>query len=234
MRIIQNYKIYSKNYLPIFSVPKIKILKFHRPKWNFVQKALLKKKLFNSKKLFFKSHALQSCKTSRWQRYSTIFKDRLNLKKSIQLLFGNSITNQYIKKLFKKLKKNNTFYNIVQTALFKTEYKLDILLWRLNFYKHSFLAKNAVYNKQIYVNNKRQLFCSFLQIGDIITIPKVNLLSFSSKKFNLVLLHSFIEVDYYTNSFIVVKALKNLTKKDFLLLVRNTYNVLNLKDYAKK
>ena len=45
------------------------------------------------------------------------------------------------------------------------------------------------------------------------------------------LLTPFIEIDSYTNSIVIVKDLQELTSKDFLLLSREFYSILDLRDY---
>jgi len=236
MRTIQKYKIFSKTYFPINSVP-TKILKFHRPKWKKVQKLLLKntqQKLKEKKSILsFKNNSILTCGTKRWDRYQQSFRTRLKLKKSIQILFANSISNWYLKKIFLK-KKYQSYKNLVQNSLFKTEYKIDMLLWRLNFFNSCFLVKNSIKKNQLYLNSKTLNSITFLQKGDIIILPTLNKLLFNSFVSKSVFFHSFLEVDYYTNTIIIVKDLNELNKKDFFLLRGSLFNVLDLKDYLLK
>jgi hypothetical protein len=236
MRIIKKYKIFSKTFFPISSVPS-KILKFHRPKWKKVQKLLLKytQQLIKEKKanLIFKNHSILNSTTKRWDRYQQSYRTRLKLKKSIQILFANSVSNWYLKKIF--LKKNYlTYKQLIQNSLFKTEYRIDILLWRLHFFNSFFLVKNSIKNKQLFLNNKLINSIAFLKKGDIIQLPKTTKLRFNTYNTNSIILHTFLELDYYTNTIIIVKDLNSLNQKDFFLLTRSIYNILDLKDYLLK
>jgi hypothetical protein len=234
MRATKKYKIFSKTFSPINSVP-TKILKFHRPKWKKVQKLLLKHTQQRLKEkrtaLTFKNHSSIICSTKRWDRYKQAFRTRLKLKKSIQILFANSVSNWYLKKIF--FKKNYTTYKkLIQNSLFKTEYRIDVLLWRLNFFNSCFLVKNSIQKKEIFLNNSVLNSITFLKKGDIIYIPKNTKLSFNSN--SSILFHTFLEIDYYTNTIVILKDLSNLNQKDFMLLTRSVYNMLDLKDYLLK
>lgn len=236
MRVLKKYKHFSKTFFPISSVP-TKILKFHRPKWKKVQKLLLKhtQQRLKEKKssLIFKNHSILNCSTKRWDRYQQSFRTRLKLKKSIQILFANSVSNWYLKKVF--FKKNYTTYKkLIQNSLFKTEYRIDTLLWRLNFFNSCFLVKNSIQKKELLLNNALLNSIVFLKKGDIIQIPKSIKLTFNGFNSKSILFHSFIEVDYYTNTIVIVKDLSSLNQEDFFLLTRSVYNVLDLKDYLLK
>jgi ribosomal 50S subunit-recycling heat shock protein len=236
MRAITKYKIFSKTFSPITSVP-IKILKFHRPKWKKAQKALLKhtqQRLIEKKSnLIFKNHSILSCNSKRWDRYQQSFRTRLKLKKSIQILFGTAVSNWYLKKIF--FKKNYTTYKkLIQNSLFKTEYRIDILLWRLGFFTSCSLIKNILQKNEILLNSAVLKSLTFLKKGDIIHLPKTKKLIFTSLNHKSLLFHSFLEIDYYTNTVVILKDLNSLSYKDFFLLTRSFYNILDLKDYLLK
>ena len=84
------------------------------------------------------------------------------------------------------------------------------------------------------VNNKVVKNVVDLLKGDIINVltSKKNFV-FNNLK-NTFFLHTFIEVDFYTNQIVIVKNLNELTKKDFLLLSRDLYNILELQKYLTK
>jgi len=42
---------------------------------------------------------------------------------------------------------------------------------------------------------------------------------------------TFLEVDYYTNTIVIVKDLSELTSEDFYLLITEFYNLKKIKDY---
>lgn len=73
-----------------------------------------------------------------------------------------------------------------------------------------------------------------LSKGDIILILNLEKIIFTKKTQEPLLLHTFIEVDYYTNQIIIIKNLQELTEKDFFLLSRELYNILDLRDHLRR
>jgi ribosomal protein S4 len=234
MSIQPRYKHFSKNFLPINVIPATKILKFHRSKWKKVQKALLieESKRLKKKSFIFKNNSVLLGKIKRWDRYRFVYRSLLNLKKQIQNFFNNSITNKYLKNIY--LKQNYVLKNLKHTAFLKTEYKLDIILWRLNFYSNCFFAKQALKLDKVNINGVSTKFPKFLYSGDIIEIPQLQTLTFSKKKQFLSFFYTFLEVDYYTNTAVVIKDINSLTSKDLLLLLQITLNELDLQEYLLK
>lgn len=229
MRVNQKYKKFSKHYSPLSCVPKNKILKFHRSKWIKVQKTILKnkqKKKIN--KIKFKYFWKAFCQKTRWGKASHIYRTQLSLKKTIQTLFLNSVSNAYLKK---KVFKTNIKFFYFQFLFYKLEYRLDILLLRLNFFKNSFLVKQNLQQKQIFVNNQENFFFLDLAKGDVISIHTFSNIVFNSTLEDFRIFTPFIEIDYYSNQIVIVKDLRELTHKDFLLLSRDFYSILDLRDY---
>jgi ribosomal protein S4 len=122
-------------------------------------------------------------------------------------------------------------------TLLKPEFRLDILLWRLNFFESSYQARQAINEKKVKVNQKRVAGNFFLSKGDIISFSH----SFNFKNLDISekinkntqsdTVFSFVEVDYYSNTVVVIKNLKDLTTDDFHLLLNETYNIKKIKDY---
>jgi hypothetical protein len=84
------------------------------------------------------------------------------------------------------------------------------------------------------LNNTFLTSIAFLKKGDIIQLPKKAKLSFNTSSSKSLLFHTFLELDYYTNTIIILKDLTSLNQKDFILLTRSVYNMLDLKDYLLK
>jgi len=119
--------------------------------------------------------------------------------------------------------------------LYKPEYRIDILLFRAGFFDSPFLAKRGLQSNQIYLNsNVKVHFLLNLVKGDLIFFSGLKKIFFQNKLKDSILFFSFFEIDYYTNTIIIVKGLNDLNEKDFLLLTRDLYNVLDLKDYLLK
>lgn len=229
-------KKFTKSFLPFECIPKQKILKLHRSKWKNVQKLVLKRiSYWKKKKITIKSQSVIPCSTRRWQRRRFIFSFRLVLKKIIQNLFFNAVTNKQLAYLSTSLKKHR-LTDCVKNYLFKLEFRLDILLCRLYFFESCLTVTKEVQIKNITQNNHEINVIQNLVKGDIIRIKKVNKLIFINKRFRSAphFFHSYIEVDFYTQTLIIVKDLKELSTKDFFLLSKYMFSVLHLQDYLLK
>lgn len=229
MKTKQQYKKFSKQLAPLVCVPQTKILKFHRPKWKKIQKKILKQKL---QKTNFKNYGKIFCSKKRWEKISLVFKNQLFLKKTIQTLFFNSVTNHYLENFFF----NNKVKGLsLPASLYIPEYRIDLLLFRLGFFDSPFLAKRGLQTCKIFLNNTIKVhFLITLTKGDSIYISGLKKIFFKHKLSDSILFFSFIEVDFYTNKIVIVKCLSELNSKDFLLLTRDLYNLLDVKDYLLK
>lgn len=229
MRVNQKYKKFSKHYSPLSCIPKDKILKFHRSKWIKVQKTILKSRLKKRKTpIKFKYFWKAFCQKTRWGKASQIYRNQLFFKKTIQTLFLDSVSNSFLKK---KVFKTNSKFFYFQFLFYKLEYRLDILLLRLKFFKNSFLVKQNLQQKKIFVNGQEKKNIFDLVKGDIICIHTYSNIIFDVTNEDFRIFTSFIEIDYYANKIVIVKDLRELTNKDFLLLSRDFYSILNLRDY---
>ena len=111
-------------------------------------------------------------------------------------------------------------YNILN-YLIKPHYQLNILLSNLHFFSTPFQASQEIYNKRVLVNDKIIKFNICLKKGDIITFTRkspfryfkcfLQRYSFDNRLF------SFIEVDYETETIIVIKDFFELSVEDFHL-----------------
>ena len=233
MRFVAKYKIFTQSDNIVNSVP-LRILKFRRPKWKRLQKLLL---LGKKKKGFFKDNSTLKVKFKSWDRVRNYYKGGLKLKHNFYQLFDSSITKLSIKKNFLSKKNLTTRQKFINT-LIKPEFKIDILLWRLNFFRSSYQARQSVNDGEIFLNSKNAIRSNItLQKGDIITFtPKKSLVNF---KTNTILkntyfskqLSTFVEVDYYTNSIVVLKNFNDLSSDDFRLLIRHYFNLKKFNDY---
>jgi ribosomal protein S4 len=134
-----------------------------------------------------------------------------------------------LQKIYLKNKSKN-FSSYLQTFVYKTGYRLDILLFRLGFFKSVFSSKYAIQNNIIFLNKTKVNFSLNLVKGDIIFVSNLKNLFFQSKLKESVVFFSFVELDFYTNKIIIVKDLQELNVKDFFLLTRDLYNILDLRD----
>lgn len=213
MRKYSKYQIYNKLTLRLKKFP-LRILKFKRPKWFKLQKTLTslqKKDLLPN--LFLYKNSYRS-----WDKVKKYYKNFLQTKRSF-LAFQDYKVSKYEKSLF--LKKE-----IILHYFIKPEFRLDTLLWSLYFFESSFEASYRINSGFVFVNGKRAYSTKFLQKGDIITIKcSSNVTKCLSKySFHKKIL-SFVEVDYYTNTVIVIKNYNELSEEDICLSACDYLNV---------
>ena len=211
-----------------------------------IKKLFLKKKalLYNrknkiekikSKKLnklqIYKTNIIRICKY--WFRNKNYFKKILNLKHYYFQLFDNNLSHKTLKKNFIQERGNslNFFY---QKYLILPNLKINILLWKLNFFKSAFEMQEFSQNKSLllnFVQSKRNDF--LLKKGDSVLLKKR--ISLRQQK-DLVIINKiffdFIEIEYFSNHINILKSLKELSYDKFFILLNNkSFNVKFLKDY---
>lgn len=230
MRFINKYKNLSK--LDRFSFPQFytRILRFQRPKWKRFQKwALTNKKTFPT----FVNPFIIKNSYKQWEKVKHYYKYGIQIKKKAQVLFDTSLTVNSLKKQINKNKKTNK--DIFLSSFLRPEFRVDILLWRLNFFSSSFNARQSINEGEVLLNGQKIFSNVFLKKGDVVAffskktfLSTKTLLSrvFTSQKFC-----TFAEVDYYTKTVVIVKDLKDLTVDDFSLLVQEFFDLKKFRDY---
>lgn len=225
-KIKQNF--FYSNFFFIF-INKIKTI-FKKKHIIFLKNKLrkLRKKYKSSRKSqikfilnnFFFNFVHFTTKISSWNRLRFNFKATLWMKFSVLKYFNSCFSITFFKRLNSKTK--NRTYNL-SLFFIKPDYRLDLLLWRLKFFISPYLVRNAirrslinVFSKINYSVFKPVYYNYFVRSGDLIKLNNKdfifkNNLSHFIKSFYI---SSFIEVDYYLNSIIVLK----------------NYNILNILD----
>lgn len=210
---------------------------FRKPfyfKYNYINKCL---------NLFFFNFTTLRFSSRYHTRRRFFFKTMLQVKASVLKYYFGCFSVKFFKKL-----KFSSLYNKDLVKLFVTpELRLDILLWRLKFFKSPHLAKFAFKKKLINVNEFAQyhtalkpfnkyFFKQQLHGGDIITLHstvqysfKKNLAAFVSSFF----LPTFFEIDYYTNTVILLKDL-NLNLKDLNSILKEPLNFYHFRNFIYK
>jgi len=223
MRKISKYKYFFLCKKDIFSYP-LKLNQFKHSKWSFIKNALkkIKKKNFTN---FFKL----SKKLKFLIKKKKIFKTNLIYTKNIKLLLDNSIKLRKIKKSI-NLEKDLNFRNIFKKILIKSEYRIDVLLYRLKIFNNIFDARKYISTKGVLINNELIYFNKTLKKGDLLNFEK---LLYSLKKNIKVNVESpyilpFIEVDFYTSQLIIIKNLSELSEEDLLLFFKYFCNISQL------
>lgn len=204
MRKFKKYNLYSKIIINSFF---LRILKFKRMKWKKSQLRLIKKKswifLFNFKNLLTKIKI--------WGRVKKSFKNSLYQKNYLRCRFDSNI----------KLSKNLIF------TLLKYQLKIDILLWFLGFFFSIYETKKNIFLGNILVNSK---ICfntkKLLKRGDIITFKQINFKINLNRKTKEIF-SSFLEIDYYTKTIVIVEDFFNFKFLDLTLSTQENLRMLN-------
>jgi ribosomal protein S4 len=244
MRKENKYKIYKVSGICLKKFP-LRILKFRRPKWNVLQK-LLKGSLVNqryskqNKQSFFGKRKVKISLINsflikkdlkRWGKVKNYYKTGFKYKNVLQNIFDRSIKYSFFKKKSRNLSLKKDF---ILNYLVYPIFRLDILLWNLNFFSSSFQARQVINNNGILLNGKRIKANVFLTKGDIITFKdtKNEIYTYNqiverfskTKKFL-----TFVEIDYYTKTIVVLKDYKELSLEDLYLLITE---YLDLKNFS--
>ena len=200
MRTFNKYKSWSKvNTSGFFP---LRILKFKKTKWRGVKKLLLKVK---NKNLFL-DHTIRGIQSKTWERIKNYYKNKLRYNLSLKQRYDYKLPNQ------KEYSKEKTFFlkNYV-----KNEYRVDFLLYSLNLFASVYQARQYIKNGCVLVNNKlstKEL--RLLRQGDIVSVLKIN--NNQPPVLRKELRFSFLEVDYYTQTIVVLKNLTNINMQDVI------------------
>lgn len=234
--IFFNSSLFKKNILNCFYKNySLSANSFHKNSLGIIQfkQQKIKNKRLKSKKpgTFFR-YDFVICKKSRWVYSSKNFRNILSLRNRIYQYFDGVFSNRFFKKQFK-----NRFdaLDFIRYSFLKPEFRLDIILWRLNFFNSPYSARIAILKKDVLVNGSTVRFSYFLKKGDIVCLNNlVNLNSAMNLKINLSLFQPFLEIDYYTNSFIVLHDYQDLSVDSFCCLIRQPFKAASLLNYLKK
>jgi ribosomal protein S4 len=229
MRLNRKYKKFSKaNILP--AKTPTRVLRFLRPKWANAQKKLL----INSRSSigFINPFSIKT-PLKYWDKVKNYYKEGLQLKNSVLCSFDNSVSVPVLKKSFDTNKETK---QIIENFFIKSIFRIDILLWQLNFFPTSYAARQNINNGHILLNSKKIQGNVFLKKGDVITfvLQNNNNLEFFKKNSSTFLknqlFYSFVQVDFYLNSFVIVKNLEEFTNQDINLLTQKYYDIRTIKN----
>jgi len=230
MRFLNKYTSYQKITSFLKYVP-TRILKFKRPKWKRLQLILKQKSNFKNA---FVNNSVTKLAFKNWEKSKTYYKDGLLLKNSFYSFYNNTITTTYYKKLVKRttdLRFTSLFFKVFIKPLFF----IDVLLWKTNFCSSSYEVRQLLNSKQILVNNKVIQSNYLVKKGDVIIFApsfKIKKLSFE-KASAFELFSLFFEIDYYTNTIIILKDFNLLSSSDFESVMFDSVQLKMFIDYIK-
>jgi len=211
-----SYKVLNKikyfTYLTHYS----RLLNFKRPKWKYKQKSLRKllsklsrllrykkkkkysKHLFNAKRMFCVTETVIK---ARPLRYKYIKKEKRFISNSLNYSFGNLIPIFFFKKILRKSISRKISFAV--ELLVKPFYRLEVLVWRLGFYKTIRHTRVNVSLKNVLVNQKIIRHNYILRLDDIVEIQS-SLTAKSHGSFAPTFLWEVVEVDYYLKKLVVI------------------------------
>ena len=231
MRRNSRYNYYNLTSFLLEQYP-LKINSFKRPKWHPLQKRI-KATIKKNQIIFLNNYSKNKLNFKSCDRLKRYYKTGQIYKKLFFCLYDNSFNYNIVKKYI-DLKKSRLLF--LCSFLINTVCRVDLLLWKLNFCKSVFESRQFIDTKKIFVNNILTFKHSKqLHKGDILEIKNFKLLNKFSLKSNLLrfsknlFLLSFLEVDYYTGTIVMIKDLESFSFEDLQLL---GFNFVDIKKYS--
>lgn len=214
MRIIKKYKLYTK-VRKILEYP-TRILKFKRPKWFFLKKQIQKARRM---RFFNLQNSIRiKLNVGRWSNLKWSHSNRVLDKRALLVYFNNNKT------LFRLLKLKNLKSRLDKLQRnVRYQYFLSFFLFRQKIVSSTFESHLFLRTKKVLVNDKILSKSVFLKRGDFIYINDFNYFyektvkKFSSVKY----LDTFIESDYYSQTFSIIKDSSCLSYNDISLSLSN-------------
>lgn len=244
MRLQNKYKSYDQ-LAQIFEGFPLRVLKFKNTKWKRVQKVLSfklpKNVLLNKKKKNkikrFKDHLLVKVNFRTWEKVKSFYQSGRKITNLLFNTFDQSVSNTEFKRSILYSKASCEILSVYRQMILKPEFRLNILLWRLNIFCSSYQATQAIHDKKVLVNDKIVGSNFLLSKGDIVSLNlKCHQKNINLKKSKLnfsptdVIL-SFVEIDYYSNNIVIIKSLENLGHDDLRFIRTEFCNLKKMKDY---
>lgn len=211
MRIIHKYKIYTKT-RDVSNYP-TRILKFKRTKWLILKKLSLKK---DNLKLSFNNNELVKMDAGQWFYMQNAYRNKVLNKRSLLILFNNN------KRALRSLKTSSKKDIIaLLKKYFRLYFRIDYALFNTKLSSTVYSVKERLNERNITLNGSPILNTVALKSGDFVRIKDdtysyevvANKYTFSES------VSTCFELDYYTQSLIVVKDLNDSSNEDFSISV---------------
>lgn len=246
MRLIKNYKIYTKT-KNISGFP-TRILKFKRTKWAFLKKKIrkIRKKILRFNKLnrikakaknkfrrirkrpynlrLYNNRLLKVNKGS-WYYLDKTYRTHVLNKRTLLIYFNN---NKSICLDLKKMRNGKilNFFHKYTEKFFLT----DFFLFKHRIVASVFASRELLRSRKILLNNETLKKNTLLKKGDL--IQSVNSL-YSFKRINRKYTRThmwltYSENDYYTQSIVIVKSLNDFSFNDYSLVLGSYLDFNNI------
>lgn len=176
------------------------------------------------KRLSFFNSKLQ-IPLKKWERYYQRYKTALEVKKYYYQLYDLNLLFKPMKKRLFSSRGVTDYVDFLQSVM-QFEFRLDIFLWRLRIFKTSYQAGLFINHNFVRVNSKIVRSNYVLNRGDIISFDgKINFFSNLKRLKKTLLLNSFLEIDYYTNSIVLLSSVKEMTPLNFSLFMKTYFDL---------
>lgn len=151
----------------------------------------------------------------KWERLYETYANAMVYKRHFYQNVGSHVRYKDLKKqLFSNKLTGKDKIDFIKKLL-KFEFRIDILLYRLRFFNSCREARSFLNRGVITVNSKPVKGNYYLQSGDIIntlvSLPFKKNLSSLKKNF---LLRNYLEVDYYTNTIVILRSFNQIYKSE--------------------
>lgn len=201
----------------------LRVLKFKRPKWAKVKRTYAQS-LQRRRSLVDILSIRKSLKS--WDKVKRYYKNGVQNRNIIYCLFNKA---EKFSRLKNKQSNSVTRKDFVLSYLVRLEFRLDIFLFHANFFSSVHEARQNISTNKILVNNKTIKPNYYLKKGDIITCNPIFNYQLISNKYSFTQKFlSFIELDHYTNTAVIIKDFNALSSEDLYLMITNYVNVKNL------
>jgi ribosomal protein S4 len=215
MRKENKFKLILKHPFKLHKFPK-KIFHFKRPKWNLLK---LKNPSETKSICSFTNPLIIKKNTKHWDKISLTFKKILASRRFLNFSYDGLYSSKKLnKKVGEFLEKKELLLNFIV----RNEFRLDNLLYNSNVYLSIHQARQEIACGRVLVNDRRVGPNYVLEKGDLICFNFINRVSYRSIAESFLYMqkiYSFIEYDFYNDTFTVIKDYKNLDVEDFYLLI---------------
>lgn len=222
MRRVTKYKNYKKNTLFFRNFPKVRILKFKKSKWLKLQTLFKRRR----RRRFLNTNLLR-VRFRSWRRVRNSFREGLKLKVALSTLFDTQFSTRFYKKNLTLLKENGTNFRLITLPFFR----IDILLWKCGLFRSSFEAIQKIEQGVVNINFKTIRNVNFLKKGDIITFSDSSFIKYSKFESKIPFLYSLLEIDYYSNTLVILKGNEELVQEDVFTLLNTSLSINLFKNY---
>lgn len=215
MRIIHKYKIYTK--VRDISRYPTRILRFKRTKWLAIRKLLSRQEKF-----LYNNNKLIKVDFNRWSNMRYIFRNKILNRRSFLIFFNNN--KRVLNKILPTSKKETT---LILRDLFKHIFLLEYAVFLSGFFPSVYAAKEFIKDRKVFVNANSNIINPFLRDGDFVTIKNKNFFfeKIDKKYMRSNIYFTYNEIDYYTQSLVIIKNINKISSGDFSMSIGKYLNL---------